>query len=97
MDIRQRCPNNYHDWVGRSDISASVRREHGKHVVAGRQVRRGELSRRCGDCPKFLRPVVKLQLFPIGESTAMGTFEPGSTAGVPGPHGPGELMVSGLL
>ena len=50
-----------------SDVSVSIHAEHGKNVVAGGQVRRGELGWRSGDCPKVLRTVVKLQLFPIRE------------------------------
>ncbi len=40
------CAHDHHYWVGRSDVSASVRAEHGKHVIAGCQVRRGEPGRR---------------------------------------------------
>ena len=60
--------HDHHYRVGRSDVSDGVCAERGKHVVArGQQVLSGELGWRCVDCSKFLRPVVKLQLFPIGE------------------------------
>ena len=71
MRIRQRCPHDNHDGVGRSDVSAGLHAEHRKHMVAGHQIGRGELGWRRSDCPKFFRPVVELQLFPIGESAGI--------------------------
>ena len=38
----------------------SVRAEHGKHVMAGRQVCRGQPGRRRGDCPWFLQAALYL-------------------------------------
>ena len=102
MDVRSRSLDDNQHRVGRSDVSSGVRAEHGKHVVAGCQVRRGELCRRRGDGLKFLCPIVKLQLFQIREFAGLdgdGDIRPridgGRSRATRARRGDGQRLVMG--